>query len=78
MKYERSEPAKVAMASYTGYMAELEKARNALQAWSATNGYDVTGRAYESYKSGVASAFTERRVRRVLAPEEVTHRASNA
>ena len=59
VKYERSEPAKVAMASYTGYMAELEKARNALRAWSATNGYDVTGRAYESYKTGVASAFTE-------------------
>ena len=59
VKYERSEPMKVATASYTGYMAELEKARNALRAWSVTNGYDVTGRPYESYKSGVASAFTE-------------------
>ncbi len=59
VKFEHTEPSKVATASYTGYMAELEKARNALRAWSATNGYDVTGRAYESYKSGVASAFTE-------------------
>ncbi len=59
VKYEQVKPGKVATASYTGYMAELENARNALRAWSLTSGYEVTGRAYESYKSGVASAFTE-------------------
>lgn len=59
VKFEHTEPAKVATASYTGYMAELEKARNALRAWAAVNGDEVTGRAYEDYKSGVGSAFTE-------------------
>jgi effector-binding domain-containing protein len=59
VKYEQVKAGKVAMASYTGYMAELENARNALRAWTLTSGYEVTGRAYESYKSGVANAFTE-------------------
>ena len=47
------------MASYTGYMAELENVRNALRAWAATHGYEVKDRAFEDYKSGVAGAFTE-------------------
>lgn len=59
VKFEQVKPGKVATASYTGYMAELENARNALRAWALTSGNEVTGRAYESYKSGVAAAFTE-------------------
>jgi hypothetical protein len=59
VKFEHAEPANVATAAYTGYMAELEKARNALRAWAAVNGDEVTGRAYEDYKSGVTGAFTE-------------------
>ena len=59
VKFEQVKPGRVAMASYTGYMAELENARNALRAWAVTSGNEVTGRAYESYKSGVANAFTE-------------------
>ncbi len=59
VKYEHINPGKVATASYIGYMAELENARNALRAWTLTSGYEVTGRAYETYKSGVAGAFTE-------------------
>jgi hypothetical protein len=59
VKYEHTEPTQAVMASYTGYMAELEKARNALRAWAAVNGYDVTGRPYESYKSGIAASFTQ-------------------
>lgn len=50
---------RVAVASYTGYMAELDNVRNALRAWAITNGYEITDRAYESYNSGVANAFTE-------------------
>ena len=50
---------KVATAAYTGYMAELDNVRNALRAWALTNGYEVVDRPYESYKSGVAGAFTE-------------------
>ena len=54
-----SAAAKVATAAYTGYMAELDNVRNALRAWALTSGYEVVDRPYESYKSGVAGAFTE-------------------
>lgn len=57
--FVQTKPRKVAMASYTGYMAELEAVRNALRAWSLTAGYEITDRAYESYKSGIATSFTE-------------------
>jgi effector-binding domain-containing protein len=59
VKFVQNKPAKVATASYTGYMAELEKARNGLRAWALTSGYEVTERPYEAWKSGVAGAFTE-------------------
>ena len=59
VKFVQNKPAKVATAAYTGYMAELEKARNGLRAWALTSGYDVTDRPYEAWKSGVAGAFTE-------------------
>ncbi len=55
----QNQPTKVAMASYTGYMAELDNVRNALRAWALTSGYEVIDRPYESWKSGVAGAFTE-------------------
>ena len=32
---------------------------DALRAWALTSGHEVTGCAYESYKPGVANAFTE-------------------
>ena len=59
VQHVRSPAQRVAVASYTGYMAELDNVRNALRAWAVTNGYEVTDRAYENYNSGVASAFTE-------------------
>lgn len=59
VQFVQNKPTKVAMASYTGYMAELDNVRNALRAWAITAGYDVTDRPYESYKSGVAASFTE-------------------
>ena len=59
VKFVQNKPAKVATAAYTGYMAELEKARNGLRAWALTAGYEVTDRPYEAWKSGVAGAFTE-------------------
>ncbi|MEO5629472.1 MAG: SRPBCC family protein [Thermomonas sp.] len=59
VQFVQTKPAKVAMASYTGYMAELENARNALRAWALTAGYEVTDRPYEAYKSGIAGSFTE-------------------
>ncbi len=59
VQFVKNKPAKVAMTSYTGYMAELETVRNALRAWALTAGYEVTDRPYESYKSGISGAFTE-------------------
>jgi len=59
VQYVQTKPGNVAMASYTGYMAELEAVRNALRAWALTAGYEVSDRAYESYKSGIAGSFTE-------------------
>ena len=59
VKFVQAPAGKAAVASYSGYMAELEKTRNALRAWAATHGYEIKDRAYEDYKSGVANAFTE-------------------
>ena len=59
VQHEKVPAQRVAVASYTGYMAELDNVRNALRAWAITNGYEVTGRSYDNYTSGVASAFTE-------------------
>ncbi|MCL6619183.1 MAG: polyketide cyclase [Thermomonas hydrothermalis] len=58
VKYEQVPAGRAVMASYTGYMAELDNVRNALRAWAATHGYDIKDRAYEDYKAGVAAAFT--------------------
>lgn len=59
VQYVQAPASKVVVASYTGYMAELDGVRNAVRAWAATHGFDVKDRAYEDYKSGVASAFTQ-------------------
>lgn len=59
VQHVQAPASKAAMASYTGYMAEMENVRNALRAWAATHGYEVKDRAFEDYKSGVAGAFTE-------------------
>ncbi len=59
VQFVHTKPGKAAMVSYTGYMAELEAVRNALRAWAITAGYEVTDRAYESYKSGITGSFTE-------------------
>ena len=58
VKYEHHDAHKAASASYTGYMAELDAVRSSLRAWAMTNGYEVTGRPYESWKGGVDQAFT--------------------
>jgi len=58
VEYVRTKPGRVAVAYYTGFMAELDNVRNALRAWAMTQGDDVTGRPYEIYKNGVDKAFT--------------------
>ena len=58
VEYVQTEPSRVAVAYYTGFMAELDNVRNALRAWSLTQGFEVVGRPYEIYKNGIDSAFT--------------------
>ncbi|MDQ2701900.1 MAG: SRPBCC family protein [Pseudomonadota bacterium] len=58
VQYERTEPHRAATATYSGYMAELENVRNALRAWTLTQGEDAVGRPYEIYKSGIDESFT--------------------
>lgn len=59
VKYVRTPPGRFAHAAYTGFMPELENVRNALRAWALTNGYEVTERPFEAYKSGVVDSFSE-------------------
>src|SRR5690606_30959067 len=56
--YVRSEPTSVAQANYSGYMAELDVARNATRAWALTQGEEAIGRPYEFYLNGIDAAFT--------------------
>ncbi len=60
VKYEhRVAGGRAVTATYDGYMAGLENVRNALRAWAATHGYEVTDRAYEDYKAGIAGSFSQ-------------------
>ena len=56
--YSHVEAHRSAFASYTGHMAGLDVARNALRAWATTTGNEVIDRPYESWKGGVDKAFT--------------------
>ncbi|MFT3755940.1 MAG: polyketide cyclase [Pseudoxanthomonas sp.] len=58
VEYVHKDAVKSAYASYTGYMAELDAVRSSMRAWAMTNGYEVTDRPYESWKSGVDGAFS--------------------
>ncbi len=56
--YVHTDPRRAASASFTGHMAGLDVARNALRAWATTMGNEVIDRPYESWKGGVDKAFT--------------------
>ncbi|MNN14437.1 hypothetical protein D3C81_1275000 [compost metagenome] len=58
VKYVHADARRAAFASYTGHMAGLDIARNALRAWATTTGNEVIDRPYESWKGGVAKGFT--------------------
>ena len=58
VKYVHVAPHRSAHAAYTGHMAGLDIARNALRAWSVTGGNEVIDRPYESWKDGVEKSFT--------------------
>ncbi|MCL7714363.1 SRPBCC family protein [Stenotrophomonas mori] len=56
--YVHTKEHRSAFASYTGHMAGLDVARNALRAWATTAGHEVVDRPYESWEGGVEKAFT--------------------
>ena len=58
VKYVHAAPHRSAHAKYTGHMAGLDIARNALRAWSVTGGNEVIDRPYESWNAGVEKSFT--------------------
>ena len=58
VQYLRSEGGRASTATYSGYMAELETVRDALRAWTLTQGEDAIGRPFEVYKNGIDNAFT--------------------
>lgn len=59
VKYALNPERRAAHGKFTGYFAELDAMRNAVRAWSAVRGYEVTDRPYEAYTGGVGPAFTE-------------------
>lgn len=58
VKYQREEAGRYASATYVGYMAELETVRNALRAWTLTQGAEPAGLPFEVYKRGIDQSFT--------------------
>jgi hypothetical protein len=58
VEYVQTKAGRVSVAYYTGFMAELDNVRNALRAWTLTQGYEVADRPYEIYKNGIDKAFT--------------------
>ena len=58
VQYLRAEGGRAATATYKGYMAELENVRDALRAWTLTQGEEAIGRPFEVYKNGIDQAFT--------------------
>ena len=51
-------PAKVATTTFKGHMANLSQVRDALRAWTMTNGYETAERPYESWNAGIPAGFT--------------------
>ena len=59
VKYQLLPARRAVSGKFIGYIRELENVRNALRAWSAPRGLEVTDRPYEVYDSGIEGAFKE-------------------
>ncbi len=59
VKYQLLPARRAVTGKFIGYIRELENVRNALRAWSAPRGFEVTDRPYEVYDSGIEGAFKE-------------------
>ncbi len=59
VKYQLLPARRAVSGKFIGYIRELENVRNALRAWSAPRGLEITDRPYEVYDSGIDGAFKE-------------------
>ena len=59
VEFVRTEASRVAVAGFTGHMANLPRVRDALRAWALTRGFETTGRPFEAWKNGAAQGFSE-------------------
>ena len=59
VKYQLAPARRAVTGKFIGYIRELENVRNALRAWSAPRGLEITDRPYEVYDSGIDGAFKE-------------------
>lgn len=59
VEYRLTERHRAANTSMTGHMANLPRFRDGLRAWALTQGFETTGRPYESWESGIAGSFTD-------------------
>ena len=59
VKYQLIPARRAVSGKFKGYIRELENVRNALRAWSAPRGLEITDRPYEVYDSGIDGAFKE-------------------
>ena len=59
VEYRLTERHRAANTSMTGHMANLPRFRDGLRAWTLTQGFETTGRPYESWEAGIADSFTD-------------------
>lgn len=53
-----TDAARVATTTFKGHMANLQKLRDAIRAWSLSNGYETVDRPYENWTGGINAGFT--------------------
>jgi hypothetical protein len=59
VEYVQTKTTRVAVTYFSGFVGGLDTAHNALRAWALTQGYEVTDRPYDIYKSGIDKSFRD-------------------
>lgn len=57
--YSRLPARRLAHATYSGHMAGLDVARNALRSWATTMGHELVERPYDTWNEGLDKSFTQ-------------------
>jgi hypothetical protein len=58
VKYLQTQPADAIRAAYTGHMAQLAAIREAMKAWAAVHGDQLSDRPYDIYTKGIEASFS--------------------